>query len=494
MRRCDLLSASALAAAPALTRPNVLILMTDQQRFDCLGANGNRILRTPHLDRLASQSANFRHAFVQSPVCVPSRVSYFTGRYAHCHRNRVNYTPCDSREVFWQRLMKGAGYRTGSVGKLHYWPPTREHAASTGWDHVYLDDGVPKTDPYSDYVRWKQANDPQPSVHYNAVLPGSRNPFHGATDYRYSPTWWTGMQTVELLREFAASPKPFFLFSSFFKPHSPYTVPEPFASLYDGVDIPLPLQVPLETIQALPKPVRTQILRGRFYDMDRGRLQWIYRSYYGAVSMVDEQIGKILEELDRGGKADNTIVIFVSDHGDQLLEHGLPEKNVFFEASVRVPCLIRYPARVSPGVREELLESIDLLPTVLSWCGIAIPKAVQGRGIDTYPANSREMVFSENVIPEVITGASSERPFVPGKGVAGVRHPDGKMVRTRRWKLNYYPGEGGELYDLENDPGETRNLFNDPARRGIVSDLKGAILDWMVTAGENDQIAERWMT
>lgn len=427
-------------------------------------------------------------------MCVPSRVSFFTGRYAHSHKNRVNYTPCDSREVFWQRLMKDAGYQTGCLSKMHYWPPTAEHARSTGWDRVYLDDGVPGTDPYSDYMKWKQAHDPRPDVHYNAVLPGGRNPFRGATEYPYTPTFWTGMQTAELLRELAASAKPFFLFSSFFKPHSPYTVPEPFASMYDGADIPLPAPVTLESIQALPRPVRTQILRGRFYDMDRARLQWIYRAYYGAVSMVDQQVGRILGELERSGKAENTIVIFVSDHGDQLLEHGLPEKNVFFEASVRVPCLIRYPGRLAPGLRMELIEAVDLLPTVLAWCGIPIPKCVQGRDLNAAGAKPREIVFSENVMPEVITTGNLNLPFVPGQGVAGVRHPDAKMARTRRWKLNYYPGEGGELYDLEEDPGETRNLYRDPARQGIVRELTGALLDWMITADENDQIEERWRT
>ena len=135
-------------------------MMADQFRYDCLGANGNKIVRTPNLDRLAAQSANFGNAFVQAPVCVPSRVSYFTGRYPHSHKNRVNYTPCDPREVFLQRMMKDAGYQTGTVGKLHLYPPTAEHARETGWDRVLLHDGVGTTDPYSDYVKWRKANDP----------------------------------------------------------------------------------------------------------------------------------------------------------------------------------------------------------------------------------------------------------------------------------------------------------------------------------------------
>src|ERR1039458_4637658 len=132
-RRNFLKSTAAAGAAQAGSRrPNILFLMADQFRYDCLGANGNKIVQTPNLDRLAAESANFSNAFVQAPVCVPSRVSYFTGRYPHSHKNRVNYTPCNPQEVFLQRMLKDAGYQTGSVGKLHLHPPTAGQAQSTG--------------------------------------------------------------------------------------------------------------------------------------------------------------------------------------------------------------------------------------------------------------------------------------------------------------------------------------------------------------------------
>src|SRR4051812_857043 len=150
-------------------RPNILFIMTDQQRWDCIGANGNAIIKTPNLDRLAARGANFTHAFVASPVCVPSRVSFFTGRYAHSHRNRVNYTPLDRSEVLIQARLKEAGYRTASIGKLHYYPPTTEEAQRTGFDIVELHDGVPFTDRWSDYVKWRQANDPNKEIYYRAT-------------------------------------------------------------------------------------------------------------------------------------------------------------------------------------------------------------------------------------------------------------------------------------------------------------------------------------
>jgi len=494
-RREFLQVAGAAGAARAGPRPNVLFIMADQLRADCLGANGNRIIRTPNLDRLAAESANFTQFFVQAPVCVPSRISFLTGRYPHSHKNRVNYTPCDPGELMMQRVFQKQGYRTGSVGKLHFYPPTADHARSTGFDRVLLDDGVPFTDPFSDYVKWRNQHDPKAGVvHYNAPARNAGaqgNPFRAEIDYEFTPTAWTGMMACEMLREFAHSAAPFFLFVSFFKPHSPHTVPVPFDSMYNDVEIPLPPRVTLAEIRQLPLPVQRQILRGKpEFDMDRARLAWIYRSYYAGVSMVDKEVGRILDELERSGKAQDTLVIFTSDHGDQLLEHGLQGKNVFFEASIRVPLLMRLPGRIRAGRRDELVEAVDVMPTILDLCGIPGPERCQGRSIGSA---AREAVFAENIIPEVITGHGLDMPFVPGQGVGGIRHPDAKMVRTRRWKLNYYPGNGGELYDLENDPQESRNLYGDPAHQTTVRELKERLLEWLITADENDQIARRWL-
>lgn len=490
-----------MQAAPAAlqqvggARPNVLVIMFDQWRYDCLGANGNGLIRTPHLDRLAARSANFTHTFVQAPVCVPSRTSYMTGRYPHCHKNRVNYTPYRQPEARIQKLLQAAGYRTGSVGKLHFMPATAAHARETGFDLVQLDDGIPRTDRFSDYVRWRNANDPRAKeCHYNETVKPAvkgRNPFRARIEKDYTPTAWTGAETRRMLRELAAGAQPFFLFSSFFKPHAPYTVPAPYDSLYDGVEIPLPERVTVDYIRQLPAPVQRMILRFTpAYDTDRELLQWMWRSYYAEVSMLDDEVGAILAELDRSGKAENTAIFVLSDHGDQMLEHGLFGKNVFFESSVRVPMLMHWPGHVAAGVRDGLTEAIDVMPTILEMCGVAVPESVQGRSL--LAGAGREMVFSENIMPEVITNGDTGYPFVPGKGVDGIRHPDAKMVRTKKWKLNYYPGHGGELYDLENDPGEMRNLYRSGRHAGTVGELKGALLDWLATADENDQIARRW--
>ena len=477
--------------------------MTDQHRFDCLGANGNRLIHTPNLDRLAARSANFQNAFVQAPVCVPSRATWFTGRYPHSHRNRVNYTPLDPGEKILPQYLKDAGYQTGSVGKLHLYPPTAEHARESGFDRVLLHDGVGATDEWSDYVSWRRERDPLAHLSYRTtaadIEPG-RNPYRTVIADEFTETSWVGLETRRFLREMDEDPRPFFLFSSFFQPHSPFLAPEPFDEMYDDVEIPLPEATSLEEIRRLPEPLQKLILRFTpKYDMDRELLQWAYRTYYASVSQIDREVGKILDALEESGRANETIVVFSTDHGDQMLEHGLMGKNCFFEASVKIPFLISWPGRVKPGKYEELVETTDLAPTLFELCGIAEPTACQGRSLAGLIAGSpdgyeaRDAVFSENVIPEVITGGSRDFYFEKGKGVKGVRHPEAKMIRTQRWKLNFYGGGEGELYDLANDPGEQRNLYLDPEHAETVNRLKDRLLRWLMTADETDQIAPRWL-
>ncbi len=484
-------------------RPNILFIMTDQHRWDALGANGNRVIQTPHLDRLASEGANFTHFFVQAPVCVPSRVSFFTGRYPHSHKNRVNYTPLDRREVLMQAQLRDAGYTTAAVGKLHYYPPDAHEAKRIGFDIVELHDAVGPLERFSAYVAWRQQHDPQANIGYRAIaedIPPGKNPFRQAIDEEHTETSWVGLRTRHHIRELAAAGKPFFLFSSFWKPHAPFEVPQPFDALYDDVEFALPQPMSLADITRLPPPLRLLILRGKpVYDMDRERLQWMYRSYYGAITHIDREVGRIMETLAEAGVAEKTIVLFSSDHGDQLLEHGLMGKNCFFEASIRVPFIVRFPGRIQPGRYGQLAESVDVLPTLFELAGLPEPYESQGRSLVPLiadadrPYEPRKAVFCENVIPEVITGGRLDFEFQKGRGIKGIRHPDAKMVRTRRWKYNYYPEGFAELYDLQQDPHEMHNLAGEPEHADIETEMKDRLLHWLTTADETDQIAPRWL-
>ncbi len=484
-------------------RPNILFIMTDQQRWDCVGANGNSLIKTPNLDRLAARGANFTHAFVASPVCVPSRISFFTGRYAHAHRNRVNYTPLDRSEVLLQARLKDAGYRTASVGKLHYYPPTAEEARRTGFDFVELHDGVPFTDRWSDYVKWRQAHDPKKNLNYRAlakdIAPG-KNPFRAAIAAEFTDTAWTGERARHWLKEIARDEQPFFLHVSFWKPHSPYEVAAPYDSMYDGVEIALPARFTEEDLKKLQLPLQKLATRGGgdALKTDRERLQWIYRSYYGAISHVDHEIGLLLDALEATGCAAHTLIVFSSDHGDQLLEHGIMGKNCFFESSVRVPFMLSLPGVVKARRHDQLIETVDLLPTLFDFIGLPEPRECQGRSFaaliaDTgRPYTPRDAVFSENIIPEVITGGL-DLPFEKDKGVDGIRHPDAKMVRTERWKYNYYPEGFAELYDMRSDPTERANLAGRAEFHTVEDDLRMRLLNWLIDSSETDQIAPRWL-
>ncbi len=494
-----------VCSAASARQPNILFVMTDQQRWDCVGANGNTLIKTPNLDRIAARGANFSHAYVASPVCVPSRISFFTGRYAHSHRNRVNYTPLDASEVLIQQRLKDAGYRTASVGKLHYYPPSAEAARRTGFDIVELHDGVPFTDLWSDYVKWRQTNDPKKDIkNYRAlakdIAPG-RNPFRAAIDAEFTDTAWVGQRSRHWLTELAKEDKPFFLNVSFWKPHSPYEIAPPYDSMYDAVNIPVPEDFTEDDLKKLPLPLQKLITRepGGMHKVTRERLEWIYRSYYGAISHVDHEIGLLLDTLDASGQADNTLIVFTADHGDQLMEHGIMGKNCFFEPAVRVPFMVSLPGRIKPSHHDELIETVDLLPTLFEFIGLPEPRECQGRSFAPLIADlgraytPHDVVFSENIIPEVITGGPLDLPFEKGKGVDGIRHPDAKMARTDRWKYCYYADGGSELYDIQADPHELTNLAGREEVRAVEENLRTRLLNWLIQSTETDEIAPRWL-
>lgn len=482
-------------------KPNILFIMTDQQRYDCIGVNGNDTIKTPNLDKLAMEAAKFHSCFVQAPVCVPSRQTFFTGRYPHSHKNRVNFTPLDKKETLMQAYLKQNGYNTACVGKLHYYPSTKEHAISTGFDEVELHDG-PVCDKHSDYVKWLSNCAPEYVENYSKTtqLKG-KNPFTTVIPDEFHQTTWCGLKTREKLKQLAQSDKPFFLFSSYWKPHAPFEVPEPWASMYDECEISLPQRVGREYIETLPLPVQELAMRSKksAFDKTDEKLLWEYKAYYGAVSQLDREIGLTLDLVSELGIKENTIVVFCSDHGDLLLEHGINGKNVFYESAIHIPLMIRYPQAVLPNDFEDLVEATDILPSLFQLCEIDVPYHCQGRSFFWLVTGKRfeseylqrQYVFCENIIPEVNT-RKMDYPYIKGKGVGGILHPDAKMVRSKEWKYNYYPGHGEELFNILEDPCEMNNLVTKKEYTGQLNVLKNALLDWLITSEETEQIASRW--
>ena len=384
-----------------MERPNILILYTDQQRHDALGVNGNADIQTPVLDRFAGQGVNFDHCFVQNPVCMPSRASFLSGRYPSSLGITHMGVPLPEDLVTLPHLLKPYGYRTANIGKLHFLPhANRDHRVPHpmyGFDHLEISD-EPGT--YEDaYRAWVASIAPEQLGGLSAGLPPGTEVWNrtlGVEDTVPHPHKWARQdyrdaiafpaaddvthsafvaeQTINFLQQ---QQGPFLCISGFFSPHAPWIVPQRWLDLYDRKSLELP---------GFPAEVEARREAAGFTDE---MLQTARHGYYAMVSEVDWQVGRILQALEDRGLADNTIVILTSDHGEWLGEHlrwgkGYPGA----DAVSRVPLVVRWPGgKLQSGRRvSEIVEALDVLPTLLQMAGIQVPPHLQGR----FPASLAE--------------------------------------------------------------------------------------------------------
>ena len=444
-------------------RPNILWLCTDQQRFDTIRALGNSGIRTPNLDQLCADGVAFTHAYCQSPVCTPSRASFLTGRYPRTTGCRQNGQQMPADELLLPRLFADAGYRCGLAGKLHL------ASCSDGKIEARIDDG------YHDFW-W--SHHPQPdwanANAYTAWLtekglkwedlyeqPPSGSPYwkHGIPAEHHQTTWCAEM-AVKFIHENARVPW-FFSFNCF-APHHPFDPPAEYLAHYAPEAMPLPKTRKGELEN---KPTFQQLDAewahnepGGFHSgamTDRDRRETV-AAYWAMCEHIDHEVGRILNALDETGQRDNTLVIFMSDHGEMLGDHGLWFKGPhFYEEAVRVPLIMRWPRHYRAGHQVDgLVELIDLAPTLLEAAGIPLPPdRLQGKSLTTQltgsanPHHHRDAVFSEYYNSWTHADAYAT------------------MLRTETEKIVIYHGTGqGELYDLENDPDEFENLWDVPAQ------------------------------
>ncbi len=420
-----------------MARPNILLIFTDQQRADTIGAAGNPIIRTPHLDRLAGEGVRFSSAYTPSPVCVSARCSLVYGQYPHrtgCVDNG-DAMPTD-RPSLMDRLSQ-AGYRTHGIGKMHFTPDsralrgfqTREHQEelrsrvadddylqflrANGFEHVY--------DPFGQ--RGEMYYVPQP-----AQMPAR---LHG--------TQWVGDRAVAFLRETGMS-QPFFLFASFIHPHPPFSPPTPWNKLYRGPLMPLPKRP--DDSRALHTYVNKVQNRYKYRDQgtDDNLLRAMKAYYYACISFVDYQVGRILEALEESGRLDDTLILFASDHGEFLGDYYCFGKRSMLDAAARVPLIARYPDRFTPGRTCETPASlVDIVPTFLSAAGLGVGGG-ELDGVD---------------LAEVAAGGHEERTVYSQYQ----RQAQGLyMALNRRWKYFYSAPDRREfLFDRVQDPQETRS-------------------------------------
>ena len=473
-------------------QPNIIMIICDELRADALGCAGNPIVQTPNIDRLASEGTRFSQCFVTQPTCTPSRASILTGCYPSALRTRMVgcYTPDDRR--FLPRALAAAGYRTASIGKMHLVPQAAEpevlDRALAGADGAYY--GFQEVDlvnghgshcfgnRYTDWLR-ERVPDLEERQAQRAPYEKGVNCWRWNLPEEVHSSHYIAEQAVDFLG--SASDAPFFLQVSFPDPHYPFTVPEPWAGLYCPADMPPPIPPVAESLDMPelhervfhgPQTPATDGGRPRdrvigtpphnyaTYDEDDWRQ--VKAIYYGMVSLVDHSIGRILDAVDRAGMNDNTIIVFVSDHGDYLGDHGMYGKGLPYDSALRTPLIYRGPG-VGAGQTISSVEStLDIAPTLLDYAGVTEPEGVQGCSLR-----------------QRLSGADG-----PSRDVALVENDDDfaalrmRTLITPRWRLTYYLSQDwGELIDRERDPAEMRNLWHDPAQAEVKQRLLIQLLE-----------------
>lgn len=349
--------------------PNILMIMTDQQRRDTLGAYGCDWIPTPNLDRLAADGASFTNATVDNPVCTPSRASIFTGKPVSGHAIRRVHDNLPPEEVlFTERLRDEAGYRTALFGKLHVSSRIQEQESRhphDGFD-VYewcLDPTVALQSRFNGYADWLRRNAPD---FLAALERNGRAELHHPEGVHMSR--WAADRTIDFIASAETDVPPFFCLMSLFDPHDPYQDhPSAVRSRIDPSKIPAPIAANREQAECVRREQKGSYL-GRFADFTEEEIREIRLGYAASIAFADEQIGRVLAALDASGLAEETLVIFISDHGDQLGDHGLFVKGVaLYEPTVGVPLLLRWPGHVAAGTRcTALAQGRDVTATCLA--------------------------------------------------------------------------------------------------------------------------------
>lgn len=432
---------------------NVLFILSDQMRADVAYHEKYPFVQTPNLDQLRAEGVTFRAAFCQSPVCGPSRASLMTGRYPQQHgvtNNRCLLLP-EERTI--GHHLRDHGFRVAAYGKTHGQNPGFHVAAEPA---LVPGLGTSTWGPYK-----KPPVDTKTSTREIEPLIGVYDrPFDEHFDFAVA------RQASEFIRS-QTHDEPFFLFVGLHGPHPPFLPPREFADLYtvDQIDLP-PADPPSERRPALQLAHR----RG-WQSLTEDEQRRLSAAYLAQVSHVDAAAGRVLEAVDENGLSDETLVVFLSDHGEQLGEHGIIGKfNNFYDASARCPLVLRSPGLGNPGSdSSSLVELVDLYPTVCDLLGIPVPARIYGRslaGLLEEPAEQHREVVSSFLESKAVheVGADECTPFTRGM-----------MIRSHTWKLNLYSDNSGELYHIASDHDELRNRFDDADVREVQLELTGML-------------------
>jgi len=466
--------------------PNIVWIIMDDCRADAVGCYGQPWVKTPHMDALAASGIRFESAIVQNPVCVPSRRSMKTGRYAYeigpvgmgrPPAQRGRYINADQMQRLDQSptlldRFAQAGIYPVNVGKIHGF----ERSWDNRGDAPVLFDVAGISTSYSKQLfgyRLSEILD-VPRV----FTPTHKWQIGGVLDIKPedTETWRLGDMAVETLEQLSAEEAPFFLRVSFRAPHVACYVPKAYFIDPATIKLPLPTQ---EQLDSKPRFEREQL---RIYagglELAQDQINLARGTYYGMVSLVDVQVGRLVAKLKEKGLLDNTLIALNSDQGFQLGEHGMWKKRMFYEQNVRVPMILSCPSLLPSGkVIDEPIEMVDFLPTLMDLTGVDVPSGSRGRSlmpliegkVKTWRRRKAcfcEIDHSQSMYDELRQGT--------GRRV---------MVRTKAWKLIFFMDDrvvdkDGALYDLKNDPGETINHYRDPACSGVIKELEQMAKEW----------------
>lgn len=474
-------------------RLNILWYCTDQQRFDTIHLLGNEFIHTPTLDKLIENGVAFTRAYTQAPICTPSRATFLTGRYPathHVYRNGNDYFPSSERLV--TKILADNGYDCGLVGKLHLSRAADriEKRPDDGyrvfyWSHHPYPDW-PAGNAYTDWLKQEKKIDP------HELYADLNEPYGPGVPTEYHQTTWCTEMAIRFITE--SRNCPWLLSVNPFDPHPPFDPPQEFLDRYDPKKLPAPLfretdierqkafrgidQQSVEAVNPLsfkPSISVSSISRGEMGHTppESYNAFMVKACYYAMIELIDYQLSRIVDVLQETGQLDNTIIIFTSDHGELLGDHGLIYKGCrFFESLVHVPLVISCPGMFKKNLRSEaLVELVDLAPTLLEATGIKIPYYMQGKSLLSLLKGRS----SPNKHKMYIISEYNDALALPDK-------THGSMYFDGRYKIIvYHNHDVGELYDLETDPGEFNNLWELPDYRELKCTLMKKHFDAMMS-------------
>lgn len=502
---------------------NILFIMCDQLRWDYLGCYGHPHLRTPHIDALARRGLRFKRAYVQSPVCGPSRMSFYTGRYVRSHGSTWNGVPLKAGEPTLGDHLRPLGVRTVLVGKTHMRADLEGMArlgidpasavglrlAECGFEPFERDDGLhpsgpdgaydPRPVPYNDYLATRGYDGPNPWADWanaaagddGGILSGWLMRHAGRPARVAEPDSETPYMTRRAMRFIEQAHQPWCLHLSYIKPHWPYIAPAPYHRLHGAGDV-LPA-VRSEAERAAAHPVHAAFMAhrvSRAFSRDEVR-RAVIPAYMGLIAQIDDQIGALMAFLDGRGLLGDTLIVLTSDHGDYLGDHWLGEKDLFHDCSAKVPLIVVDPRAAADAARGSTcdlpVEAIDLVPTFVEWLGGVPPGHIlEGRSLlplleGRAPDDWRDAVFSED-----------DYSFLPARKALGVPIARARltMVATRRWKYVHAEGFRPMLHDLEQDPQELTDLGGDPALEPVREEMRERLLAWALRPAQRTTMGD----